>query len=68
MVTEVIGSCVLMVPPTIIRLGLQLMGSGSLQFIRNLIAKVDTNQQMMLKLIATVEITLMPTSVFMILL
>ncbi|XP_067948681.1 transmembrane protein 33-like [Watersipora subatra] len=46
---------------------LDLAGPSSLPLIRRLIAKIDTKQQDVLKLIATVEITLMPTSLLLLL-
>lgn len=43
----------------------QSMGPGSLMFIRNLLDKLTTNQQNILKFIACNEIFLMPATVFM---
>lgn len=43
------------------------MGPDSMGLVRRMIAKIDTNQRQILKLIATIEITLMPTAILMIL-
>lgn len=44
---------------------LQSMGSNSLMFVRNLLDKLGSNQQNILKFIACNEIFLMPATVFM---
>lgn len=44
---------------------LQSMGPDSLMFIRNLLDKLTSNQQNILKFIACNEIFLMPATVFM---
>lgn len=44
---------------------LQSMGPNSLMFIRNLLDKLGSNQQNILKFIACNEIFLMPATVFM---
>lgn len=43
----------------------QSMGPNSLMFVRNLLDKLTTNQQNILKFIACNEIFLMPATVFM---
>lgn len=44
---------------------LQSMGPNSLMFVRNLLDKLGSNQQNILKFIACNEIFLMPATVFM---
>lgn len=46
-------------------LSLQSMGPSSLMFVRNLLEKLTSNQQNILKFIACNEIFLMPATVFM---